>query len=730
VVDWRTPGAVASRRLTMLVCCLLVLAGNFLCRPTLEFEPNVIDAGVSATALYGHVFSSRPVVLRLADGWRRDPNGDGWVLTTPGRLLVDLAEPVESRLTIIVETPDGEAPGELRALWNGRPLPAADVVSGLDGVIVSIQPEQTAQGVHEVVLQPADGTDLGSHRHLRIAIERVAFTINGVTTELEPARLPEDRWLARFQTFGVFPEPDGKLYSGGFVFDGPGSMRCNLSPPRAARLRLIAENRSSAPAVFFAENDETCARLEVAAGAADPFDVPLVGGDNHLTLGVEGDDNGLFVWVRPRISPAPPSSLPPVILITTDTTRRDVIPPYVDRRDLAPNLARFADSATVFERAYSTASWTLPSHASIFTGLYPTRHGAGVAGTTLGPRFSTLAERLAHLGYRTAGMAGGLMCAANRGLAQGFALYRDPDSNETRADSMTDGAVGWLEALDGATPFLFLNYFDPHYPYNPPDPHRTPGEKPLAPAGETPLTIGDLNAAMEEHGVLPPEVRRRLVAAYEGEVRFLDHEIGRLLRALERVGLYERAFIAIVSDHGEMLGERGFLFHSFRLDPELVHIPFIVKWPHQDRPAMVRSPVSLVDLFPTILELAGGEPPVSDGRVLPRADSGGRSGGDVVVAEEHSQHELNPLVSQRKKIADHLWATATGDTLTVVWDSGAQCVDLTDFGWRPSLCTPVRQEAARVAARELGEFAANDRTGLAPLSNDEREQLKALGYLP
>ena len=86
-------------------------------------------------------------------------------------------------------------------------------------------------------------------------------------------------------------------------------------------------------------------------------------------------------------------------------------------------------------------------------------------------------------------------------------------------------------------------------------------------------------------------------------------------------------------------------------------------------------------------------------------------------------------MSHRRKIADHLWATATGDTLTVVWDSGAQCVDLTDLGWRPSLCTPVRQEAARDAVLELGEFAANDRTGLAALSNDEREQLKALGYL-
>jgi arylsulfatase A-like enzyme len=714
----------------MLVFCLLVLGGNLSCRPILEFEPKVIDAGASATALYGRVFSSRPVVLRLADGWSRGPDGDGWVLTTPGRLLVDIAEPVESRLTIIVETRDGELPGELRVLWNGLPLPAADVVFGLDGVIVSIQPEQTVQGVHEVVLQPFDGTDSGSHRRLRIAIERLAFTIDGETTEFDPARLPEDRWLARFQTFGVFPEPDGKLHSGGFVFDGPGSMRCNLSPPRAARLRVVVENRSSAPAVFLAEDGETCVRLEVAAGAAGPFDVPLVGGDNHLTLGVEGDDNGLFVWVRPRISPATPSSLPPIILITTDTTRRDVIPPYADRRELAPNLAHFADSATVFERAYSTAPWTLPSHASIFTGLYPTRHGAGVGGTTLGPRFSTLAERLARHGYRTAGMAGGLMCAAHRGLAQGFALYRDPDSNETRADSLTDGAIGWLDALDGATPFLFLNYFDPHYPYNPPDRYRTMGVKPLVSAGETTLTIGDLNAAMEEHGVLPPVIRRRLVAAYEGEVRFLDHEIGRLLRALERAGLYERAFIAIVSDHGEMLGENGFLFHSYRLDPELIHIPFIVKWPHQDRPAVVRSPVSLVDLFPTILELVGSKPPVSDGRVLPRADEDGRSRGDAVFAEEHSQRELNPLVANRRKIADHLWATATGDALTVVWDSGAQCVDLIDSGWRPSLCTPLRQEAARNAVHELGEFAATDRTGLAALSSDEREQLKALGYLP
>jgi hypothetical protein len=689
-----------------------------------------IDARASVAALRGRVFHSRPAAIRLAEGWSVRPDGAGWMLTVPGKISVDVTDQLDARSAITIGFDvESRRSVELRALWDGVELPTGAVSSDHGRTVITVPPGSVAPGDHDVLLRRADDIDSDPLMRQSFEVTRITFAVGDETTDLDPKRLERDHLLVRFESLGVLPGPDGRVHSGGFVFDGPGTVRCTASPPRGGLLRVTADNRSSAAAVFTVSNSGVHHRVEVAAASQEPFEIPLPEGASELEFTVVGDDDGVFFWARPRVVQDAAARLTPIIIITIDTTRRDVIPPYTDRRELAPHIARFSDRATVYDLAWATAPWTLPSHASIFTGLVPTRHGAGVSGSTLEPRFDTLAELLANRGWLAAGMAGGSMCAANRGLAQGFSSYRDPDSAETPADRMTDRAIAWLESLDGEAPFLFVNYFDPHYPYHAPEAFQGPARRPLTlPSGE-PMTIGHLNRTAAKHGVLPPEIRRPLVAAYQAEVRFMDHEIGRLLVALERLGLFERAFIAIVSDHGEMLGEHGYLFHSFRLDPELVHIPFLVKWPDQSHRETVTAPVSLVDLFPTVLEIAGVGPVGSDGRALPRADGEGRAPTATVLAEEHRQLELNPLSPQHKKIADHLWATASADQLTVVWDGGAMCLDLSGSQWRPSPCSSERTESAWSTVHQVGEPPDTGRPGSFRLTDDERKRLEALGYL-
>ncbi|MCP4660656.1 MAG: sulfatase-like hydrolase/transferase, partial [bacterium] len=128
-----------------------------------------------------------------------------------------------------------------------------------------------------------------------------------------------------------------------------------------------------------------------------------------LTFAVEGPKNGFFLWGAPFLDPPRPSPRTSIVLITLDTTRRDALGVYGGDRGVTPHLDELAGSATVFERAYAPAPWTLPSHASIFTGLYPSKHGAGVAADHLESRFETLPELLRRHGYLTAGFGGGML---------------------------------------------------------------------------------------------------------------------------------------------------------------------------------------------------------------------------------------------------------------------------------------------------------------------------------
>jgi arylsulfatase A-like enzyme len=307
---------------------------------------------------------------------------------------------------------------------------------------------------------------------------------------------------------------------------------------------------------------------------------------------------------------------PPVLLITIDTLRRDHCSVYGYAHDTTPSLRRVAEAGARFDLAYAPTSSTAPSHASILTGLYPPAHRVVKNGLGLPARNETLAETLGARGYQTAAIVSSFVLDAKFGFAQGFSQYQDDFEATTasaavetweghaveagfdrRADATTRRAIRWLwEDRDRERPFfLFVHYFDPHAPYEAPGAfaHRFPPPDPAA-----------------AEGVRASLAFREAVQNYDGEIAFTDREIGRLLEALERLGLSEDTLVVITADHGEGLMDHRSMKHGLDLYEEVVRVPLLFRWTGRIPAGRVLDrPVELVDLAPTILDLIGVERP-------------------------------------------------------------------------------------------------------------------------
>lgn len=289
-----------------------------------------------------------------------------------------------------------------------------------------------------------------------------------------------------------------------------------------------------------------------------------------------------------------------LVLITLDTTRADHLGCYGHSGGATPRLDALAARGVRFAHAYAPAPLTLPSHATILTGIYPPGHGVRANGEfRLSSDARTAAEILRERGYQTAAFVASFVLDARFGLDQGFELYdftaeRTPASHsgghpERSARSVTESALQWLRARASNRPFfLWVHYFDPHAPYAPPpsSASRFPGDP------------------------------------YLGEIAAMDAEIGRLLEGLQSVGAASRSLIFAVGDHGESRGEHDELFHAATIYQGAVRVPFIVSSPGAiAHDAIVDdTAVSLADVLPTALDLLGIADPNAatavDGRSL------------------------------------------------------------------------------------------------------------------
>lgn len=380
---------------------------------------------------------------------------------------------------------------------------------------------------------------------------------------------------------------------------------------------------------------------------------------------------------------AGPSDLPPIIIISLDTTRADHMGFYGNPWIKTPNLDRLAAESIVFDDASPSAPSTLASHTSLFTGKYAHTHGTPENGHRVNAENVMLTEVLRAAGYRTAGFIGAFPLSARFGFAQGFDTYDEnfdlipgrgivPGADEgvvnaqRRAGAVADSVIRWIDGglggglgagvdTGGKPQFLFIHFFDSHRPYMPPAPYsemyQAPGPGAHEPAAGEPdahepdahqpeagdarvrIPITSPRPDFPERMLFPPEQSLRNTELYAGEVTYMDAQLGRILDRLEAEGLLDKAIIAVVSDHGERFWEHWPHFnHGMKTYQETVHVIGMIRLPGgRGGGARVGVPVSLVDFMPTILTAAGLPIPEGvEGRVLD-LNAPETIGGDVPV---------------------------------------------------------------------------------------------------
>jgi choline-sulfatase len=288
----------------------------------------------------------------------------------------------------------------------------------------------------------------------------------------------------------------------------------------------------------------------------------------------------------------PPTAAPKqdinVLLITLDTLRADYVSCYGSKNVSTPAIDGLAARGVRFAQAIAQVPLTSPSHASILTGTYPQVHGVrDMGGFVLEKDVPTIASVLGQAGYDTAAFVGSAVLNRHYGLDRGFATYADQMQAEStspklpgvvaevRGEVVTRRALDWLgkhqETSPGKKFFVWVHYYDPHFPYDPPEPYRSEHSKNL----------------------------------YAGEVAYADAQVGRLIGWLSEAGLLDRTLVVLLADHGESLGEHGEYTHGVFLYDSTVHIPMIVAGPGIPSGRMVPQQVRSIDVEPTIADLLG-----------------------------------------------------------------------------------------------------------------------------
>jgi len=334
-----------------------------------------------------------------------------------------------------------------------------------------------------------------------------------------------------------------------------------------------------------------------------------------------------YVATRPSITKEAPN----VLLLILDTVRSQSLSLYGYDRPTTPNIDSYATTGVVFERAVAPAPWTLPSHASMFTGRHAGEVSADWA-SPLGDSYPTLAEVLHEAGYITAGFVANMVyTTAEVGLDRGFAVFEDhPRSIEMviqqswlarkiagpvrgfvgdtdllarkSAEDVNAQFLHWLDRLtsrgESAPHFAFLNYYDAHGPYLPPEPFRAR------------FGAGDPLAGLDEHQrVHDPNDLSRLRDGYDDALAYLDVQIDNLLDSLAARGTLEHTVVIITSDHGEEFGEHEIIDHGNSLYMPALHVPLIISYPASIPSGLrIGSPIELRDLAATVLDLVGQAP--------------------------------------------------------------------------------------------------------------------------
>jgi YD repeat-containing protein len=405
-----------------------------------------------------------------------------------------------------------------------------------------------------------------------------------------------------------------------------------------------------------------------------------------------------------------------VVVIVIDTLRADHLDLYGYERPTSPNLIALAKDGITYTHAISPGTWTVPSHGSLFTGRWPSFHGAervpgnGILAYHLNPEAPTLAELLHASGFHSAAFVGNATYVSPIfGFGRGFDEFFDKDLHAP--DRLSRDLIAWLHDRNDRV-FLFVNILDPHEPYAPPPPLDTMFPTKHAELGTM------ISTYMSQGGAVTEAAREHFVSQYDGEIVFADQAVGAILGELKRAGRYDDALIVLLSDHGELLFEHGLAGHGLApYEPE-VHVPLVVKLPRSVRGGeKVERTVSTLGVFATILGTLGiAAPPGIQSVPLDQphpvwVEDVDPSGNRLRVGYE----------GQRKLVAI---TTAKGVTTTALYDLAADPAE--KKADRSNEGSPTLR--ASLAAFHDEQRPANS-AGMAVIDAEREAKLRALGYV-
>jgi arylsulfatase len=489
------------------------------------------------------------------------------------------------------------------------------------------------------------------------------------------------------------------------------------------------------------------APIVLTAPAAVEVDLsPYAGKEVDLLLSLDGPTGAppkgqpfpAALWGSPgvysRKAPAPQQegvqqnedeNRPNILLVGFDTLRADALGAWGRQPSLTPTLDRLAGESDVWLNAFSAFNVTNPSFVSILTGLYGKNHGIYDLRTPLPASFQTLPELLSGAGYETlAVISARHLGDHNSGLGQGFSDITLSDEHFA-AELAVDMTMDWLsERKDPAKPFFaWVHLFDPHTPHTPPRPFA------LGYRGARPTGLGPVRDWMNFREPGPRTFAEPILGGekslYDGEVAYLDRQIGRLLDWLDSRGLLENTIVAVTADHGESLGEHGINFRHVGLHDTTTHVPLMIRWPGREQTGRrIEGLVQTIDLFPTLLGAAGIEPPDSDGEDLRELTGENRRGRRAVFAEHAGK--LGLMV----RTPEHKYILSQGNNFL---PDGPSLFDLRqDPGEVQNLAgqgLPVEKQMADLLTRWLADRRGGPKINPRNLSPEDEARMRALGYL-
>jgi arylsulfatase A-like enzyme len=630
-------------------------------------------------------------------------------------------------------------PGQTAAVrLNGRPAGAIEVRQERRRVRIELPRDLQKKGENRLGLRftaAAEPRPPAGHRY--------AARLYGLVVG-EPSRALDALLAEGAPPFSFWPEKRALVQAGpsrlhwahrwaGSALHVAGSLRSPPGNARGATLRVTADDGSEQRELW---------RGWVDAAAPDTDDtwirLPADAADRRITLSVDPAQAGEPVWVTWRdleIVPAlpgagataTPRAAPParnVVVVVFDAAQASHFGCYGYEHDTTPEVDRVAADGVVFERAYTTAPFTLSAMGSVWTSLLPDEHHRDAAHDDALPEGTlTLAELLSANGVHTAGFVGNGMAGRGFGLHRGFKEFTYPGYS---AGEMRAALDRWIAGAPRGRFMLYVHYRQPHTPLDPPPPldTRFGSGRPLPPEALD-RWLEAVNSRDHRPTAAELALYRQL---YDGNLAVADHELGWLRGRLQQAGLWEDTLLIVTADHGEALYEHGFLGHNSQLYEESLRVPLVVRFPNgaTARGTRVATPVGLLDIAPTVAGAFGipgeGRPPFRGRNLLHSAR--GAPGRGELLARSAGPWPSYALVDGRRK---YIFNSRYG--AEELYDLASDPGEHTDLAGRQRVLASVyRQRMYRRLLDLPGRWTGAAARWHAP-DHREREDLRALGYV-